>query len=138
MTTVAFTLNSCIRGYHVYKDIWDPPIGEIVVCQRENRNPRDPYAVALRKDSVTVGHVPRMISCICTLFLRRGGIIRSTVTGPRRHSDDLPQGGLELPCTYQFIGPENIVKKARQLLLDEQDGVSELQGMFIVAHLLVV
>ena len=39
---------------------------------------------------------------------------------------------------YQFIGPENITKKARQLLLHEQDGVTELQGMFIVAHLLVV
>ena len=80
-----------------------------------------------------------MILCICTLFLRRGGIIKSTVTGPRRHLDDLPQVGLELPCTYQqFIGPENIAKKARQLLLHEQDGVSELQGMFTVAHLLVV
>jgi len=88
MMTVAFTLNSCIRGYHVYKDIWDPPISEIVVCQRKNRNPRDPYMVALWKDSITVGHVPHMISCICMLFLRHGGVIRSTVTGPRRYSDD--------------------------------------------------
>ena len=94
----------------------------------------DPYAVALRKDSVTVGHVPRTISCICTLFLRRGGIIVSTITGPRKHSDDLPQGGLELPCTYRFIGSDNVTKKAHQLLLNEQDGVSELQGMFTVAH----
>jgi len=138
MTTVALTLNSCICGYHVYKDIWDPPVGEIVVCQRENRNPRDPYAVALLKDSITVGNAPHVILCICVLFLRHGGIIRSTVTGPRRHSDDLPHRGLELPCKYQFIWPENIAKKAHQLLLDEQDGVSELQGMFIVAHLLVV
>ena len=98
MTRVTFTLTSCIRGYHVYKDIWDPPVGETVECEREARNPRDPYAVGLRKDSVTVGHVPRSISCICTLFLRQGGIIVSTVTGSRKHSDDLPQGGLELPC----------------------------------------
>ena len=131
-------MSRCIRGYHVYKDVWDPPVGEIVVCQREDRNPRDPYVVALWKDSVTVGHVPHVISCICTLFLRHGGITKSTVTGPRRHSDDLPQGGLELLCMYQFIGPENIAKKARQLLFHEQDGVSELQGMFIVANLLVV
>ena len=111
MTTVAFTLTSCILGYHVYKDVWDPPVGEVVVCQHEDTYPRDPYAVALRNDNVTVGHVPHVISCICTLFSRRGGIIKNTVTGPRKHSDDLPQGGLELPCTYQFIGPENIAKR---------------------------
>jgi len=70
-----------------------PPVGETVDCEREARNP-------LRKDSVTVGHVPRTISCIFTLFLRCGGVIVSTITGPRKHSDDLPQGGLELPCTY--------------------------------------
>ena len=32
-------------GYHVCKDIWDPPVGKIVVCQREGRNQRDHYAV---------------------------------------------------------------------------------------------
>ena len=70
----------------------------------EARNPQDPYAVGLRKDDTTVGHVPRAISCVCTLFLRRGGFIKATVTGPRRYSQDLPQGGLELPCTYRFTG----------------------------------
>ena len=28
------------------------------------------------------------------------GAINATVTGPRQYSQDLPQGGLELPCTY--------------------------------------
>ena len=98
MMTVAFTLSSCIHGYHVYKDVWDPPVGEIVVANVK----RDLYTIALQKDSVTVGHVPRVISCVCTLLLRHGGIIKSTVTGLRRHSDDIPEGGLEFPCTYQF------------------------------------
>ena len=26
---------SCIRGYHVYTDIWDAAIGEVLVCERE-------------------------------------------------------------------------------------------------------
>jgi len=43
MTTVAYTLSSCICSYHVYKDIWDPPVSEIVICECENRNPRDLY-----------------------------------------------------------------------------------------------
>ena len=32
---------SCVKGYHVYKDIWTPPIGEELVCHREQRNAHD-------------------------------------------------------------------------------------------------
>ena len=28
----------CIRGYHVYKDIWAAAIGEVLVCSREPIN----------------------------------------------------------------------------------------------------
>ena len=40
-----FTINLCIRGYHVYKDIWNPLIGETLNCQAEFGNVHDPYAV---------------------------------------------------------------------------------------------
>ena len=40
------------------------------------------YVVSLRKDGTTIGHVPRIILCICMLFLRCGGVIEVTVTGP--------------------------------------------------------
>jgi len=63
------------HGYYVYKDIWDPPVSEIVFCECEDRNPRDPYVVALWKDSITVGHIPCAISCINMLFLKRGDIL---------------------------------------------------------------
>ena len=86
----SFTFTSCVRGYHVCKDIWNPTVSETLNCEREARNPKDPYAVCLRKDDTTVGHVPHIISC------------KAIVTGPRRYSQDLPQGGLELPCTYRF------------------------------------
>ena len=29
------TVDSVIRGYHVYKDIWVPIIGEILFCEQE-------------------------------------------------------------------------------------------------------
>jgi len=47
------------------------------------------------------GHVPRSISSICSIFLRQGGSINSRVNG-HRHSSDLPQGGLEIPCVLTF------------------------------------
>ena len=36
----------CVRGYHVYKNIWDASIGEELACQREPSNGVDRYAVA--------------------------------------------------------------------------------------------
>jgi len=86
-----FHLDSAIRGYHIYKEVWPNPfLGEIVRCECEERNAHDPFAVTLKKAGTgTVGHVPRTISCICTLFLRQGGAIEATVTGPQRYSPDL-------------------------------------------------
>lgn len=50
------------------------------------------------------------------------------MTGHQRHSDDLPQGGLELPCLYIFVGPSNLTRKAHKLLADEGNAVDELQS----------
>ena len=82
--TSAFTLISCIHGYHIYKDIWNAPVGETVVCERESRNARDPFVVALWKERAIVGHVPHTISCMRMQFLRNGGTIISTVTRPKK------------------------------------------------------
>ena len=108
-------------------------MGEVVRCEREERNAHDPFAVALKKTGTgTVGHVPHTISCICTLFLRQGGVIAATVTGPQRYSADLEKGGLEIPCTYRFTGGQNSVKKAHHRLNAEQDGLGEIEGTYII------
>ena len=69
------TKASCVRGYHVYKEIWRPVVGEEFACQREMNNEKDRYSVAVKEASRVVGHLPKKISCVCSLFLRRGGII---------------------------------------------------------------
>ena len=51
--------DSCIRGHHVSKGFWTPVINEDLVCAQESGNSHDPYAVAIKKGSVVVGHVPR-------------------------------------------------------------------------------
>ena len=45
-------------------------------------NPRDRYAVAVCKagDEI-VGHLPKNISTMCSIFIRRSGIIYCTVLG---------------------------------------------------------
>ncbi len=110
-------IHSCIRGYRVYQGIWTPIVNEQLTCRSEPGNIQDPHAVAVIKGVDVVGHVPRMISTMCSMFLRRAGsMIVCTVTGPRRHSADLVQGGIEVPCKYLFTGEEIFIKKLKRLL----------------------
>ena len=110
------TVDSCIRGYHVFKNVWTPTVGEQLTCQREIGNNKDRYAVVILRNRTTVGHVPRKISAACALFLQRKGSIHCVVTGGRCYSRDLPQGGLEVPCVLQFKGQPEDVLKLKKLL----------------------
>ena len=58
------TLSSCIRGFHVYREIWTPVIGEVLTCKRQPSNMVDRYAVRVVKGTETVGHLPKKISKI--------------------------------------------------------------------------
>ena len=98
----SFSVAAVIRGYHVYKEIWNAKLDEELMCETEVGNRWDTFAVAMRKGSVTVGHVPRAISPICSIFILRGRSIKCRATGNRQYFSDLPQGGLELPCVLTF------------------------------------
>ena len=108
--------SSCVRGYHVYQSIWMPSTGEILDCQREVGNAVDRYAIKVLKNDEIVGHLPKKISMLCSLFIRRGGLIKCEVTGSRRYSQDLVQGGLEIPCDLIFEGNEKDINKLRSLI----------------------
>ena len=64
-----FVVESCVRGYHYYQNIWDPVIDEVLTCVQEDGNPHDRYAVTVHKDAGVIGHVARKISTLCYLFL---------------------------------------------------------------------
>ena len=46
---VTHEANSCVRGFHMYSDIWTPLMGETLACEQESGNPNDPYAVAIKR-----------------------------------------------------------------------------------------
>ncbi len=100
----------------MYKDIWTAAIGEELVCRREPTNSKDRYAVSVMKEENIIGHVPRKIAKICSLFLRRGGSLCCTVSGSRRYSADLPQGGFEIPCILLFRGESKEMFKLKKCL----------------------
>ena len=68
----SFGYASCMHGYHVYQEIWTATEGETLICSRKTRSREDPFAVAVVKSGEDVGHVPQSLSCVCSLFLRRG------------------------------------------------------------------
>ena len=108
-----FTTDSMVRGHHVYQEVWTPITGEYLVCAREEDNLQDRYAVAVLKHDEIIGHLPRTISTISSLFIRRGGSIQCEVTDHRRYSRDLPQGGMEVPCKLHFRADGSELKKVK-------------------------
>lgn len=77
-------MESCIYGFHVYHTVWTPYIGENLDCVRESGNSEDPFAVTVMKVGETIGHVPRTISCVCSLLLQQRRSLSCAVTGNRK------------------------------------------------------
>ena len=96
----AFTVSSVARGYHEYKDIWSAPIDGIELpCEREPGNQRDTSAAVVSERNpsveVTVGHVPRLFSAVCSIFIRR-----SMASTTLAFAAAIAAGG-----TFSFNGP---------------------------------
>ena len=86
-------------------------------------------------------HIPRTISCACTLFLTRGGAIQAIqciaiATGPRKYSYDLLQGlrAWELPYMYQFMILLTLLTESmvdRDMLLGKELGPLNIYFVYI-------
>ena len=66
-----YEMSCCIRGYHVYGTVWSSTIGEILNCERDRHNASDRYAIAVMQSGTVVGHLPRKISRVFSIFKKR-------------------------------------------------------------------
>lgn len=102
----------------MYKEIWNPYVGEELQTRQELGNREDAHAVAIIKNTdkgeTIIGHVPRELSRIFWYFLENDGEIFCIIVGNRRRSE-LAQGGLEVECTYKFVGKMKHIKKLPKL-----------------------
>lgn len=116
----SFTLESYIRGHHVYHTIWTPIIGEVLPVKRELTNDYDRFAVAVLKDGEVVGHVPRTLSKTTSFFPRHdGNVVFCEVTGERVNRG--VQLGVEVPCVYKFYGRRSHITKLKELDSNSKD-----------------
>ena len=49
--------SSILKGFHVYKEIWNPVKGEVLDTRMEPGNPTDQYAVCVENNGNVVGHL---------------------------------------------------------------------------------
>ena len=112
---ICYSFDSFIRGYHAYMERWDPWIGEVLPLEREPTNPEDKYAVAIKKSSGTVGHVPFNLAPVVSSFLKRSsnkGLVE--VTGSRVNRGACY--GLEIPCKYHFYGSTSYIERLKTIV----------------------
>ena len=92
-----FSFNSYIRGFHVYKQNWDPVVGRRYSCITEEKNEHDEYAVAVVNDDEVVGYIPLRLSRIMSMFLKLTGSHKEVeVTG--KYVNQGADYGVEIPC----------------------------------------
>ena len=56
-----FSIDSCVRGHHLYSGIWEASVGEQLPCEREDGNGTNPFAVNL----VCHAHRYLLVLCAC-------------------------------------------------------------------------
>jgi len=112
----SFECESVICGYHIYQAIWVASYGETFNYMREICNLFDPFAVTVVRSGEIIGHVPKLISAACSLFLRHSSSIKCKVIGSQQYSRDLPQGRLEIPCTLTFEGDKKFIEKVKKVM----------------------
>ena len=69
MDEVTFILDSCVRGYHVYKDLCNATPGETLTCIRERENRNDVFAVTAQSDGNIVGHILATLAHFVYLYV---------------------------------------------------------------------
>ena len=94
---------SIIRGHHVYQEVWDATIGEMLEAatnDREETKEYDKYVFGLYKKDILVGHIPIEISSLCFHFIHQdpGNKIKALTTGKRQR-----EFGLVVPAKLIFI-----------------------------------
>ena len=111
---------SAVKGYHVYKGVWDPFVEDTFITKHEQGNAHDKYyAVSITDDLKTktvVGHLLKEISKISCHFIFCGGTITGKVMAASRKTR-AECGGLEIPCELTFSHDQKKVVDKLKLLL---------------------
>ena len=105
-----FKYASAVRGYHYYRQYWQPEESQTLDCAHEKDNPFDIFAIKVmdRNSGSTVGHLPMENSRAIKFLLDRGARVFATLTSTNYCVSPLVQGGLEIPCRVELFMSLNV------------------------------
>ena len=97
-----FEVDSFITGYHVYREFWQPELGQFLNVEIEPSNVHDRFAVAVKKDKKIIGHLPRDNRHLIFFFIQEETTAKciATVTGPSVNLGD--KLGQKVPCKLRL------------------------------------
>ena len=81
-TNKILVFSSAVRGFHVYRDVWNPCENEELECLFERNNLFDMFAIktCCTEDRLRVGHLPIEVSCPTKYLLDRGATVIAKLT----------------------------------------------------------
>ena len=104
--------STAARGFHYYKNYWDPVESECLDCAHEKGNPYDYFAIkTCQKDGKIVGHLPMEISGPTKYLLDQEARITATLKSTSYFASPLVQGDLEIPCLIKVYMPHTVKNK---------------------------
>ena len=103
---IVHSYTATVRGYHYYKQFWNPVKNEELRCSHEEFNLYD--IKVIHQNGKTVGHLPRELSRVTKLFLDRGVTMYVNLSAGHYILSPLVQAGMEIPCTVNFRMPSTI------------------------------
>jgi len=71
----------CCEGFHYYRVTWTPSQDEVLICEKEEDNPYDVFAIKVFDGrGIIVGHLPMEISRYCFFLILRGATLNCIIT----------------------------------------------------------
>ena len=124
METSSLEIETYVRGYHAYKNIWNPKLGEVLVAERESDNSYDKFAVAVKKNGQVVGHLKKgksgWFSKSISYFLKYPkSSCHIEITGKKANLGD--KQGLQVPCTVKLNGHSVHIQRLKNILEEKNE-----------------
>ena len=122
-----------VRGFHYYRCCWTPDLGEELICQHDDSNPFNVFAIKTwsQENGGTYGHLPKEISRATKFLIDMGALVFVEVSSNHYRRSPLAQGGLEISCRLSVklavatIKNNMLVDRYKQILEELYEEPSE-------------
>ena len=137
LINISFEFDNCVRGHHIYKDVWTPVVNDGLNYRREEENVSDPYTVAIIKSGNIVGHTPCWMSTACSLFIQKGSAVAFPIAALSSSVHQLYFPQLAVVAvntfpTYTFAASSSALDNKGTLVGSTTDKLEEKLGLFFV------